>query len=494
MNDIELYRNYKKMIEYYNYANDVMSFDVETICPKDDREYSYSVQDYFSEKVLDIVLSDEYYNLLERLQDNKELSEIEQKSIKKEYKDLKKERKIPTDVQKAGIKIISESNLAWTVGKENGNFDDFETKLEKLIDYNFQIIEYTKEKYEGFDVLLDSMEEGYTTKEYDSLFNLLEKEILPLAKKILKMPKKYNIEIINERFDIDTQRKLTKKVCQMMGYTDKNGYIGETLHPFTNGFNGNDVRTTTKYDEKLLFSNLYSVMHEVGHALYELQNSKELFGSYLAGGTSMGIHESQSRFYENYLGRSKEFIEFIIPTLRDYFPQLNKYTNDDIYYYCNDVSNQFYRTEADELTYPFHVLIRYKIEKMLFNKQIKVSEISDTFNNLFFEYFGCKPSNKSEGCYQDVHWSSGFAYFPTYVLGSAISAQILNSMKKDFNPFEDMKKGEFMRVNEWLKEHVHKYGASKTNKEVIKLATNEEFNPKYYVDYLKDKFTKIYNL
>ena len=167
MNDIELYRNYKKMIEYYNYANDVMSFDVETICPKDDREYSYSVQDYFSEKVLDIVLSDEYYNLLERLQDNKELSEIEQKSIKKEYKDLKKERKIPTDVQKAGIKIISESNLAWTVGKENGNFDDFEIKLEKLIDYNFKIIEYTKEKYEGFDVLLDSMEDGYTTKEYD---------------------------------------------------------------------------------------------------------------------------------------------------------------------------------------------------------------------------------------------------------------------------------------------------------------------------------------
>ncbi|MCR5231310.1 MAG: carboxypeptidase M32, partial [Acholeplasmatales bacterium] len=156
--------------------------------------------------------------------------------------------------------------------------------------------------------------------------------------------------------------------------------------------------------------------------------------------------------------------------------------------------NQFYRTEADELTYPFHVLIRYKIEKMLFNKEIKVSEISDTFNNLFFEYFGTKPSNKSEGCYQDVHWSSGFAYFPTYVLGSAISAQILNSMEKDFNPFLDMKKGEFMRVNEWLKEHVHKYGASKTNKEVIKLATNEEFNPKYYIDYLKDKFSKIYNL
>ena len=176
-----------------------------------------------------------------------------------------------------------------------------------------------------------------------NMINLLEKEILPLAKKILKMPKKYNVEIINERFDIDTQRKLTKKVCQMMGYTDKNGYIGETLHPFTNGFNGNDVRTTTKYDEKLLFSNLYSVMHEVGHALYELQNSKELFGSYLAGGTSMGIHESQSRFYENYLGRSKEFIHFIYPILVEEFgEQISKYTEDDIYYYCNDVSNQFF--------------------------------------------------------------------------------------------------------------------------------------------------------
>jgi carboxypeptidase Taq len=280
-----------------------------------------------------------------------------------------------------------------------------------------------------------------------------------------------------------------------MGYTNEVGVVGETIHPFTNGINSCDVRTTTRYDESLLFSNLYSVMHEVGHATYELQNNSEFSATALMGGASCALHESQSRFYENYLGRSREFIEFLYPILKEVYPsQMEKYTLDDIYYYCNDVSNQFTRTEADELTYPFHIIIRYKIEKELFHNELTVDRISDRFNELFMEYFGVKPKNKLEGCYQDVHWSSGFGYFPTYALGSAMSAQFLVSMEKDFNPFLDMKNGDFKRVNAWLREHVHKYGKSKKNLEVLKIATGEDFNPRYYIDYLKNKFKKIYNI
>lgn len=496
MTDIELFRDYKNKINKLHYALFIMSFDVETVCPKDDRDYSYSVQEYFQNQVMDITLSDDYFDLLNRLYENKEgLTELEYKAISKEVKDLKKLRRIPTELQKEGIKIINDSSLAWMKAHDTLDYDDFEKKLDKLVDYNFKILSYIEDKYKGFDALLEDMEEGYTTKEYDALFDALEKEILPLMKKILVMPKKYNKDILKEKFDIDKQKRLTKRICDLMGYTNKNGYIGETLHPFTNSANVNDVRTTTKYDESLLFSNLYSVMHEVGHALYELQNNKELSETYLFGGTSMGIHESQSRFYENYLGRSREFIEFLYPILVEEFgSQISKYTLDDIYYYVNDVSNQFYRTEADELTYPFHVLIRYKVEKMLFNKEITVYQISDTFNHLFKEYFNIVPTNKKEGCFQDVHWSSGFGYFPTYVLGNANAAMMLEEMKKDFDPFKDMRCGNFKNVNEWLRVHVHQFGASKSNKEVLFNACKKEFTPKPYIDYLKDKFSKIYNI
>ncbi len=193
--------------------------------------------------------------------------------------------------------------------------------------------------------------------------------------------------------------------------------------------------------------------------------------------------------------RSKEFIEFIYPKLVEIFPQeLKEFTADDIYYYVNDVTAQPIRIDADELTYPFHVLIRYKIEKMLFNNEIEAKDICDVFNKLMNEYLGIIPENKKVGGFQDVHWTSGFGYFPTYALGSAMSAQFLNAMEKDINPFEDLKTGNFININEWLKEHVHKYGRSVKNLDVVKLATNEEFNPKYYVEYLKNKFTKIYNL
>ena len=495
MSDIELYREKEELLGYYNYALFVIGFDEQTVCPKKDKARSLAVQDYFYEKVMEITTSDEYYELLKRLKDSPDTTEIEHLSINKDLERIEKIRKIPFNVLKEGMKITSESSLAWEEARTSKDYSVFEEKLEKLINHEFEVIKYLEGKYKGYDVLLDDMEDDFTMDKYDKLFDLLEEEILPLVKKILALPKKYNTAIIDEKFDIDKQKKLTKIVCDLMGYTNEVGYVGETLHPFTNGINSNDVRTTTKYEESLLFSNLYSVMHEVGHATYELQNNPLFSDTSLMGGASCALHESQSRFYENYLGRSKEFIEFLYPILLSVYPeQISKYTVDDIYYYSNDVSNQFIRTEADELTYPFHIIIRYKIEKMLFNKEIKANEVADKFSELFYNYFGVKPDDKASCAFQDVHWSSGFGYFPTYALGSAISAQFLHTMEKDIDPFKLMKEGNFKPINEWLKDHIHKYGASKKNLEVLKLATGEDFNPKYYIDYLKTKFKKIYNI
>jgi len=494
MSKLERYNKIQDELKNYRYASFIISFDQATVCPKKDKENALSVCDYFQKRIIQITTSDDYYSLLNELLDE-ELNEVDRLAIEKEYNDLTKIRKVPNDVLFRGLDIMSKSSLSWELARDTLDYTDFEARLNDLVNYYKEYITYLEGKYFGYNVLLDEMEDDFTIDMYDEFFNLLEREILPLVKQILKMPKLYNESIKNVKFDIDKQRRLTKRICELMGYNDEVGYIGETIHPFTNSANINDVRTTTRYDESLLFSNLYSVMHEVGHALYELQNDERYNETVLFGGTSCAIHESQSRFYENYLGRSREFITFIYPILKEIFAsELKDYTLDDIYYYCNNVCAQLTRTEADELTYPFHVLIRYKVEKMLFNNEIESKDIDRVFNELMNEYLGIIPSNKKEGCFQDVHWSGSFGYFPTYALGSAMSAQFYYAMKKDINVDDEMLNGRFGLINEWLKTHIHQYGAAKKNLEIIKLATGEEFNPKYYIDYLKNKFKKLYNI
>jgi carboxypeptidase Taq len=345
------------------------------------------------------------------------------------------------------------------------------------------------------DILLDEMEDGFNVSKYDEFFDLIKKEIVPLAKRICKLPKLYNPALDNMKFDKFKQMKITEKICKMMGYTKDKGCVRETIHPFTNGINSNDVRITTAYDESLFLSNIYSIMHEAGHALYELGQDPKLNETSLFGGTSMGIHESQSRFMENYLGRSYSFTKKLYSILKEEFKEeFENITLSDLYLYANYVSNQFKRTEADELTYSIHILIRYEVEKALFNKEISVEQISDKFNELFNEYLGKTPSNMIEGAFQDVHWSSGFGYFPTYALGNAYAAQFLHYMKRDLDIDALMEKGDFAPINKWLDEKIHKYGKSKKNLEILKEATGEDFNPNYYIEYLKEKFESIYNI
>ncbi len=495
MNLKEKYDKTQELLKNYRYASAIISFDEATICPKKDKRRSNEVSNFFQKNVLDIVSSDEYFLNLKELLGYDNLDIITKKKIKKEYEELEKIRKVPKKLLYDEYDMISNATLSWEEAKESLDFNEFESNLDKLVSMEKERIKYLEDKYKGYDVLLDEMEDDFTQKDYDNFFDLLEKELKPLLDQILKMPKKYNENIKNIKFDIDNQKKLTKIICNLMGYNNEVGVVGETIHPFTNGINSNDVRTTTRYDESLLFSNLYSIMHEVGHAIYELQVDPIYSETSLAGGASCALHESQSRFFENIIGRSYEFVSFLYPILKDlYKDELKDYSFEDIYYYINDVSNQFIRTEADELSYPFHIIIRYKIEKMLFNGTLDAKDIEKKYNELFEYYFNVTPKNKNEGCYQDIHWTSGFGYFPTYALGSAISCQLLHYMKKDIDVFALAKEGNFSPIKEWLKEHVHKYGASLKNKEIIKLATNEEFNPKYYVEYLKNKFKKIYDL
>lgn len=497
MTKFKKYLKLNEKIYNYRYALFVMSYDSETVCPKLDKPNSYNVQNYFYEQIIKIRKSDSYYKLLKDILDEEynDLDETYKLAIKKEYDDLTKERKIPIKFKISGNKLINQAQLDWEAARENLKYNKFEKDLDKLVKYYQEYIKYLEDKYKGYDVLLDLYEDDFTALKYDDFFSKLEKEILPILKQILKLPKKYNEKIVDLKFDIDKQRKITKKIANILGYNLNKGYIGETIHPFTNGVNINDCRITTHYNESLLFSNIYSVIHEIGHALYELNIDEKYNNTILCSGTSSGIHESQSRFFENYLTRSKEFISFLYPILKEEFSEeLKDITEDDIYYYVNDVSNQPIRTEADELSYSFHILIRYKIEKALFNNEITAFEVSDMFNKLMNEYFGYTPKNKKEGAFQDIHWTGSFGYFPTYAIGNAYGAMFYDRMQKDININEDLKKGDFTNITKWLKDHIHKYGSAKKNLEILKLTTGEDFNPDYYINYLKNKFKKIYNL
>lgn len=496
MTNLEKYYEYQRELKNYEYALFVLSYDEETDCPRLAKAHSLEVFQYFENKYYDITLCKNYEDTLFALENDSSLDKLVALSIKKECKNLHKLKKLPKDLFNNHLKNLANTGLLWEEARESLDYSKFESALVELVSYNKKYIEIeeTKDIF-GYNVLLDEMEEGSSEEMYDEFFSLIEKRLVPFIQKIIKMPKKFNTKLLDIKFPISKQRELTEMIIKKMGYSNDVGCIRETIHPFTAGVYNKDIRITTSYDESLLLSNLYSIMHETGHALYELQNDDALNNTSLRGGASMALHESQSRFYENYVGRNYHFIKALYPILKDIFKEeLKDISLDDLYYYANNVEASLIRTEADELTYPIHILIRYKIEKMLFHNEILVKDIDRVFNELMEKYLGIKPKNKKEGCYQDIHWSSGFGYFPTYAFGSAIAAQIYYKMQEDINFNKALENMDFKEINLWLKDKIHKYGASLTPKELIINATGEEFNPNYYLKYLISKFSKIYEV
>ncbi|MFA7076540.1 MAG: carboxypeptidase M32, partial [Candidatus Izemoplasmatales bacterium] len=345
-----------------------------------------------------------------------------------------------------------------------------------------------------YDTLLDDYEEGMSMEEYDIFFDSLKNELVPFVKEVLKKEKKSYAKLINDSFDVKKQEEYCDYLTSVMNFNRDSGLMKKSVHPFTWNTSPEDVRFTTKYLENYVLSSIYAAIHELGHATYEQQISTEFDDTLLGGGTSMGIHESQSRFYENNVGRSYEFWQAHFPKFQELFPeQTEGYDVKDMYYAVNQVEATLIRIEADELTYPLHIMLRYDIERMLINNEITVDDLPRIWNEKMEEYLGIKPTNDSDGVLQDVHWSGGMiGYFPTYALGSAYAAQIYNTMKKEINILELVKENNIAKINEWLKEKLHRYGSSKTPKELLLMITNEEFNPKYYINYLKEKYTELY--
>ena len=494
----KIYLDTRKKLIAYRFANFIISWDSETIAPRDCFSFRSEQEAILALEIYKIQTNSEYVEAINNLYDNKELlDDVLKHEIEVVKKDVEDNLKIPESEIEESAKIFSSAHSIWAQAKNANDFKMFEDTLDKIVKYERRIVNYLKtDEMQGYDILLDQYEKGMTTKEYDEFFNVLKEKLVPFVKKVLVKGNHFDEKFMNKKYPKETQRKVCEYFRDVMCFDKNKGIMAESEHPFTSGFGTDDVRITVHYYENILTSAIFSVIHETGHATYMAQVDPRLNATFSGDGASMAMHESQSRFYENIIGRSEAFWRKHYTVLQNYFKrQLKDVSVETFIKEVNKVENSYIRTEADELTYPLHIMLRYEIEKKLISGQLEVKDAPSEWNRLFKEYFGLDIKNDSEGILQDIHWAHGsFGYFPTYALGSAYGAQFLNAMRKDMNFEEEISKDNLSTINSWLKEHIHKYGSSKYPKEIIKLATGEDFNPNYYVNYLIDKYSKIYDI
>jgi carboxypeptidase Taq len=393
-------------------------------------------------------------------------------------------------------RTVSTCFRAWNDARAKNDFKVFAPALEKLVALKIKETEILGYKEHPYDALLDQYEKKLTVKEVDALFVQVKSELLPFIKKIFAA-KQVDDKFFYQHFDKQTQWNFGIDLLKQMGYDFEAGRQDVSAHPFTTNFSSQDVRVTTRIDENNLSEMIWSCIHEGGHALYEQGLSPEEYGMPLAEAVSLGIHESQSRLWENNVGRSLVYWNKNYPTLQKLFPnQLKNVSAEDFYKACNKVEPSLIRTNADELTYHTHVMIRYGLEKSLIEGKLKVSELRDAWNAAYKDYLDVDVPDDKQGVLQDVHWSHGsFGYFPTYSIGSFYAAQFFAQAEKEINGLKNqIENGELKNLLSWLREKVHQHGKMFTAQDLCTRITGEKLNVKYFMQYAENKYGKIYNL
>lgn len=485
----------QKKMYAYNVASSAIYLDAVTVAPKDTAEGRGVALGILAGESQKVFTDPQVGSLLEFLsQQREELCPIVSRQVEVLTREYKKLSVIPAEEYMEYAMLTNEADAVWHEAKEKSDFAMFAPLLEKIFAFNKKFAGYYDSTKSPYDALLNEYERGIDMEYLDNFFASVKEKLVPLIHKISKAEQIDNA-FIYRHYPVEAQRKFSDYLMEVLGMDRSHSTIGETEHPFTLNFNNKDVRITTNYQENNLVDSMYSVIHEGGHGLYELGISNDLQYTCLAGGVSMGVHESQSRFYENLIGRSRPFIEAIFPKMQEFFPQqLGDVTAEQMYLAVNRVEPSLIRTEADQVTYCLHVMIRYEIEKAVIGGQLEVKDIPQMWNRLYKEYLGVDVLDDRHGCLQDSHWSGGMiGYFPSYALGSAYGVQMLRNMEADVDVWDAVSKGDLSSVTGWLKEKVHRYGGLLEPSEIIRNACGQ-FDPQVYTDYLVEKYSQIYHL
>lgn len=492
---LKIYKETNEKICNYNLLLTTVSYDRETIAPKKGNKRRNDAMSYMYGELYDIETNKDYIEAVKTLKDL-DLGFEKNREMELRYKSLLDSIKFSKEETVEFNKLYFEANDAWLLAKSKSDYSVFEPYLNKIVN---KLIERAKIKNPNktpYDVQLDDFQDGMDIKQYDKFFDGVKKELLPLIQKINKKKDFIDDSFTKGNFDIDKQRKVTEILLKYLNFTSDWGYLGESEHPFTTNLSQNDCRTTTHYHKENLVSSIYSIIHEVGHAYYDHQIDKKFQETMIQYGITMGMHESQSRFNENYIGKRKAFWVNLYPKIKKIFPEsLKDVTLDDFIKACNKAECSLIRTEADELTYPIHILIRYEIEKDLFEGKLSTKDLNKVWNKKYKDYLGVEVKNDAEGILQDIHWSNAsFGYFPTYALGSAIGAQLIHQMEKELDVDKLLETNNYKQIQKWLKDNVQQYGALYDVNTLLKKVTGEKFNPKYYINYLKKKYKNLYKI
>ena len=497
-NTADLYNEYESLMQKaadINNAAAVLEWDQETYMPPKGAERRGRQLATLASQAHDILTGSRLEELLQALSLSNDLNDIQKANVALSLKDHSKNKKLPSSFVEALSRQSSECFNAWIEARQKNDYSVFAPSLAKMIalkQEQARLYGYTDHPY---DALLDDYEPGATVAMLEPVFAKIRAQMPPLLEKIKSVQQVSN-DCFHKTFPKQQQWDFSEFFLRKMGYDLEAGRQDYAEHPFTTSFSGNDVRITTRVDEHNYASLLWSTIHEGGHALYEQGLPDEQYGLPLGAAASLGIHESQSRLWENCVGRGANTWQYFFPALQSYFPdQLKDVSTADFFKAMNRVEPSLIRTEADEVTYHFHVMIRYEIEKGLMENSIDPKDLQKVWNSLYEKYLGITPPDDVKGILQDVHWSHGsFGYFPTYSLGSFYAAQFFAQAHKEIAGLnEQLCAGEFQPLLLWLREKIHKHGRRYTSEELCELVTGNKLDTSYFMRYVTAKYDTVYS-
>lgn len=445
--------------------------------------------------------ADELYRHVKKLNEIHNLEKLQEKDravVVRLEKDIEKSRKVPSEFVERMSKTTAIAYTVWQEAREKDKFLLFAPHLEKIVELEKEYCTFINLPGPAYNSLLDEYEEGMTVETLKKEFTYLKPQITEILEKITSSDVYRRQQAFDMKFDVEKQKRICDFVVKKMNLPKRRSRLDVSTHPFTTSMGDDDVRITTNYERKNPLFSFFSTVHEAGHALYELGLPRDEFkNTVISDAPSLGLHESQSRFWENMIARNKHFWDYFYSEFQKIAPEKLKDMDIETWYrYVNQVRPSFIRVEADELTYCLHVILRFELELALIDGEIKVSELPMCWNEKMTEMLGITPKNDKEGVLQDMHWSGGsFGYFPTYVIGTIYASQLFKQLSQENSSLtEEIEQGNFINILSWLRKNVHQYGRLMTADEIIKKTCSDGLNSKVFVSYLKDKYYPLYDV
>ncbi|HVF84998.1 MAG TPA: carboxypeptidase M32 [Abditibacteriaceae bacterium] len=479
-----------------NMAGALLDWDQQTYMPSGGVEARAEQRATLSKIAHQLLTNDETSKLLEQAEREQNRDETTTAFLRVARREFDHATKLPAELVEETSRVTSIAQEEWAKARAASDYAHFAPHLEKIVDINQRTAQALGYEEKLYDALLDQYEEGMTCAQLDPIFEQLKEASIPLIGRIAQQPG-IDDSILARDYDGETQKAFAERVLDECGFDFNRGRQDLSVHPFCTNFGRDDVRITTRLNTNDLQSALFGSLHEMGHAMYEQGIAPDLDGNVLGGGVSLGVHESQSRLWENLVGRSRAFWKHNYRRLQETFPaQLNDVSEDDFYRAINKVEPSCIRVEADEVTYNLHIILRYEMENDLLEGRLSVADAPAAWNAKMQQYLGVTPPDDAHGILQDVHWSIGaMGYFPTYSLGNILSAQLWNRVLEDAPNLESqIARGDFSVLLPWLRENIHRHGKTYTPKQLVQRATGTSLDVAPYAKYLNDKFGAIYSL